>query len=83
MKCPKCETEMIEGALSLWSRMITVVKKGDLFAERTGVGAMLRGSTITPFFCPSCQYVEFYLDNPNHLINNHNNHNTPEQTDCS
>ncbi len=68
MKCPKCDIEMVEGALSLWSRMITVVKKGDLFAERTGVGAVLRGSTITPHFCPRCHYVEFYLDDANRLI---------------
>lgn len=67
MKCPKCEAEMVEGALSLWSRMITVVKKGDLFAERTGVGAVLRGSTITPYFCTACRYVEFYLDDPRKL----------------
>ncbi len=64
MKCPKCQTEMVEAVLGPMAPFLKIVKKGDAFAERTGLGTVLKGADIKPYFCPSCGYVEFYVAEP-------------------
>ncbi len=61
MKCPKCQTDMLEAALGSFSPLIKVVKKGDTFAEKTGLGTVLKGSDIKPYYCPHCGYLELYV----------------------
>jgi|UPI0004DF6E93 predicted Zn-ribbon and HTH transcriptional regulator len=67
MKCPKCQTELLEAALGPFAPLLKVVKKGDAFAEKTGIGTVLRGSDIKPYYCPSCGYLEFYVVEPERL----------------
>lgn len=40
------------------SPLLKVVKKGDTLAEKTGLGTLLKGSDIKPYYCPSCGYLE-------------------------
>ncbi len=61
MKCPKCQTEMLEAALGPFSPFLKVVKKGDSLAEKTGLGTVLKGSDLKPYYCPSCGYLELYV----------------------
>lgn len=67
MNCPKCGTALVEAALGPLAPMLKVVRKGDRLAEKTGIGTVLKGSDIKPYYCPSCGYLEFYLAEPEKL----------------
>jgi endogenous inhibitor of DNA gyrase (YacG/DUF329 family) len=67
MECPKCDTQMIEASFGPFVPLLNIVKKGDTFAERTGIGTVMRSSAIRPICCPNCGYIELYLEQPSRL----------------